>query len=100
MLDSKDPVGFLLPLAPYIERLVAVEIPGEPGSMSARMGIEAGEVVGLIADAATTIEGALSALARDAGAYEKRAPARVLICGSLHLAGAVLAANAFGQDLH
>lgn len=95
MLDSKDPVGFLMPMAPYIERLVAVEIPGEPGSMSARMGIEAGEVVGLNADAATTIEGALTALARDAGG-----PARVLICGSLHLAGAVLAANTFGHDLH
>ncbi|MBL8661085.1 MAG: bifunctional folylpolyglutamate synthase/dihydrofolate synthase [Rhodospirillales bacterium] len=95
MLDSKDPVGFLVPLAPYVERLVAVEIPSEPGSMSARMGIEAGEVVGIVADAATSIEGALEALARDCAA-----PARVLICGSLHLAGAALAANAFGSNLH
>ncbi len=95
ILDSKDPIGFLVPLAPYVERLVAVEIPGEPGSLSARMGIEAGEVVGLVSDAATSIEGALDALARDC-----HAPARVLICGSLHLAGAVLAANAFGHDLH
>ncbi|MGZ9033546.1 MAG: bifunctional folylpolyglutamate synthase/dihydrofolate synthase [Rhodospirillales bacterium] len=95
MLDSKDPIGFLLPLAPYVDRLVAVAVPDEPASLSPRMGIEAGEVVGLIADAATSIEGALSALARDADA-----PARVLICGSLYLAGAALAANAFGQDLH
>ncbi len=95
MLDSKDPIGFLLPLAPYVTRLVAVAVPDEPASLSPRMGIEAGEVVGLVADAATSIEGALTALARDADA-----PARVLICGSLYLAGAALAANAFGHDLH
>jgi len=95
MLDSKDPIGFLLPLAPYVARLVAVAVPDEPASLSPRMGIEAGEVVGLLADAATSIEGALTALARDADA-----PARVLICGSLYLAGAALAANAFGHDLH
>jgi dihydrofolate synthase / folylpolyglutamate synthase len=95
MLDSKDPIGFLLPLAPYVDRLVAVPVPDEPASLSPRMGIEAGEVVGLVADAATSIEGALAALARDA-----TAPARVLICGSLYLAGAAMAANAFGHDLH
>ncbi|MCU0893970.1 MAG: bifunctional folylpolyglutamate synthase/dihydrofolate synthase [Rhodospirillales bacterium] len=95
MLDSKDPIGFLLPLAPYVSRLVAVPVPDEPASLSPRMGIEAGEVVGLIADAATSLEGALAALARDEGP-----PARVLICGSLYLAGAALTANAFGHDLN
>lgn len=95
ILDNKDAVGFLLPLAPYVERLVAIEIPGEPSSLSPRMGIEAGEVVGLLADAANSLEGALSALARDA-----HGPSRVLICGSLYLAGAALSANEFGLDLH
>ncbi len=95
MLDSKDPIGFLLPLAPYVDRLIAIAIPNQPASLSPRMGIEAGEVVGLAADAATSLEGALSALARDA-----EGPARVLICGSLYLAGAALSANEFGLDLH
>jgi dihydrofolate synthase/folylpolyglutamate synthase len=95
MLESKDPIGFLVPLAPYVERLVAVAIPDEPATLSPRMGIEAGEVVGLVADAATSLEGALGGLAREGGP-----PARVLICGSLRLAGAALAANTFGHDLH
>lgn len=95
MMETKDAVGFLLPLAPYVSRLVAIPVPGEHASLSPRMGIEAGEVVGLLADAATSLEGALAALARDADG-----PARVLICGSLYLAGAALSANEFHLDLH
>ena len=95
MLDSKDPVGFLMPLMPYVTHLVVVEIPGEPGTMTASRGIAAGEVFGLKADAAASVRGALSALARD-----YNTAARVLICGSLHLAGTVLADNVFGESLH
>jgi dihydrofolate synthase/folylpolyglutamate synthase len=83
MLESKAPVDFLAPLARHAESLTAVAIPGEPASLTAeemagharRAGIER---VALAADPAE----ALAAL--------PPAPARVLICGSLYLAGAVL----------
>ncbi len=89
MLNSKQPVEFLTPLVPRSASLTAVAIPGEEASHSA------GESAGFARQAgaarvaqADSVPAALDALARDhAGAGS----ARVLICGSLYLAGKVLA---------
>jgi dihydrofolate synthase/folylpolyglutamate synthase len=88
MLDTKSPLEFLGPLAPHAASLSAVPVPGEPASLPAEALAAAGRSAGFAAAAAVSdVGGALAALAAGPG------PARVLICGSLYLAGSVLAEN-------
>ena len=87
MLRSKDPAGFLAPLAAVVDGLAAVAIPGEGASLGADELARAAREAGLEAEVAP---GVLEAV----GGIVERAPgARVLICGSLYLAGAVLREN-------
>jgi dihydrofolate synthase/folylpolyglutamate synthase len=88
MLRSKDVDSFLAPLAPAVARLAAVAIPGEEGSLSATETAAVALRHGIAATPAVSVADALRRLALAAGQ-----PARVLICGSLYLAGSVLAAN-------
>ena len=84
MLKTHDAAGFLTPLAPHVAALEAIAIPGEENSLSAEDAAAAARTVGLPARAHSSIETAVAAAA---------APrTRVLICGSLYLAGRVLAA--------
>jgi dihydrofolate synthase/folylpolyglutamate synthase len=88
MLSTKDEGGFLRPLAPLARSLRTVPVPDEPAS---RDPIEAAEVargLGMAAMPAPDIATALRAIV----ALEPQ-PARVLICGSLYLAGHVLRTN-------
>jgi dihydrofolate synthase/folylpolyglutamate synthase len=84
MLNTKDARGFLRPLAPQVRSLTGVSIPGEantlPGEETARLAAD----VGHRAQSAETLTAALRSIT--AAAPE----ARVLICGSLYLAGHVL----------
>lgn len=92
MLRSKDAAAFLSALAPWVEGLAAVSIPGEDASFGAEEAAALARKCGHHqAMAAENVAAALRrhAVARPAGAQ----PARVLICGSLYLAGAVLAEN-------
>ena len=89
MLASHDARAFLAPLAPMIASLSAIAIPGEAGSLSAEAAAEAARALGI---AAAPCAGIAEAVARAAGG----GPARVLICGSLYLAGRVLAENGAG----
>ena len=87
MINTKDVAGFLRPLAPHAASLTALSIPGNPAAVKPEEIAAAGQALGLA-----------SGTAPDAGAALKRvatadAPARVLICGSLYLAGTVLAGN-------
>ncbi len=88
MLNSKDPAAFLTPLAAVAASLVGVAIPGEVNSLSADEMAEAGKARGLPAEPAVDVASALSKL--KAG---QASPARILICGSLYLAGVVLSDN-------
>lgn len=90
MLASKEPAEFLAPLAPLVRRLRTVAIPGEDAALPPAAIATAGQSAG-IADAAPaeSVAAALDSLRTADG----RAPARVLICGSLYLAGAVLTEN-------
>jgi dihydrofolate synthase/folylpolyglutamate synthase len=89
MLNTKDAGGFLAPLAPRAEALYALTIPGEENPLPASRIAETARVLGIAAEETGSIGAALhTAIARNG------APARVLICGSLHLAGVVLADNA------
>ena len=87
MLNTKDSAGFLRPLAPHAEALIAVTIPGEQNPLPAEAIAAAARSVGLIATTAASVGAALSSISLNPP------PGRVLICGSLHLAGTVLAAN-------
>jgi dihydrofolate synthase / folylpolyglutamate synthase len=87
MLNTKDAGGFLAPLAPFVRLLQAVTIPGEENPHPAAQIVEDARAVGIPAFQADTIEAAL----RDV--VQREDAGRVLICGSLHLAGVVLAKN-------
>jgi dihydrofolate synthase/folylpolyglutamate synthase len=90
MLSTKDPVAFLKPLAPLLEDLNAVAIPGDHASLSAEQCVKAGTEVGLISSAFPSVEAALRAVV---DSHDDGPACRVLICGSLYLAGTVLAEN-------
>ncbi len=87
MLNTKDVRGYLEPLAPHVTRLHAVSIPGEANTLPAEVTRDAAIAAGIDAVTADTVAGALQAVARNAPG------ARVLICGSLYLAGSVLRDN-------
>jgi dihydrofolate synthase/folylpolyglutamate synthase len=87
MMNTKDAAGFIAPLAKHAESLVAVTIPGEPNAAPADAIADAARSVGLDAHSAQTVLDAVRSLGG------RRSSARVLICGSLYLAGKVLADN-------
>lgn len=87
MLNTKDVAGFLRPLAPHADSLTAVSIPGEQATLTAEQTSGIAAACGFTERQAGSVAEALAAIA----AEEPRA--RVLICGSLYLAGRVLREN-------
>lgn len=86
MLKTHDAAGFLGALAPFAARVAALTIPGEENARPAEDIVAIARGLGLAASAHATIAAAVAAAAAPG--------ARVLICGSLYLAGRVLAENA------
>lgn len=89
MMRTKAVEAYLRRLAPGAASLSAVPIPGEAGALDAAEAIGAAKDAGFAAEPFESVLDALEALTR----REPGGPARVLICGSLYLAGRVLAAN-------
>lgn len=87
MLNTKDVRGYMEPLAPHARRLHAISIPGEKNTLPAETTRDAALAAGMESVTADSVQAALSAIASEAP------HARVLICGSLYLAGAVLREN-------
>ncbi|MBA4492522.1 folylpolyglutamate synthase/dihydrofolate synthase family protein [Paracoccus sp. S1E-3] len=87
MLNTKDVAGYLRPLAEVALSLTAVSIPGEANTLPAATTREAAISVGLQATTAADVHHAVTTLA------EYHPGARLLICGSLYLAGIVLREN-------
>ncbi len=87
MLNTKDVAGYLRPLAQVAQSLTAVSIPGEANTLPASDTRKAAESVGLSATEAATPAEAVATLATT------HPGARLLICGSLYLAGQVLRDN-------
>jgi dihydrofolate synthase / folylpolyglutamate synthase len=88
MLRTKDIAGYLAPLAPRVESAQTVSIPGETATLTAEESASSARAAGIPAVEAASVDAALRRiLARGPGA-------RVLICGSLYLAGSVLRDNA------
>jgi dihydrofolate synthase/folylpolyglutamate synthase len=87
MLNTKDIAGYLRPVAAEARTLTAVSIPGEANTLSAEETQAAAAKAGIAADTAESVLSAVSRIAAtDPGA-------RILICGSLYLAGGVLREN-------
>lgn len=88
MMQTKDATRFIAPFKGLVERIYTVPIPGEPNAFSA-------EPLAEIACAenfdAVAVQSVPEALLRSASG---EVPARVLICGSLYLAGHVLKLHA------
>jgi dihydrofolate synthase / folylpolyglutamate synthase len=87
MLNTKDVTGYMTPLAPHVTRLHAVSIPGEKNTLPAEVTRDAALSAGIDAVAAPSVAAALADIASTSP------DARVLICGSLYLAGSVLREN-------
>lgn len=87
MLNTKDVTGYMLPLAPQVTRLHAVSIPGEKNTLPAEATRDSARAAGMDAVTAGSVAEALAGIAATSP------EARVLICGSLYLAGTVLREN-------
>ncbi len=91
MLRSKDAAGFLRPLAEVADRLVCVAVPGEDASADAADLAATAAGFGVPATTADSVDRAIATLA---DGRAEAPPRRLLICGSLYLAGRVLALDA------
>ncbi|MCA1456148.1 bifunctional folylpolyglutamate synthase/dihydrofolate synthase [Bradyrhizobium sp. BRP22] len=89
MMANKDASGFLANFAGLTRHIIAVEIPGRAGAMPPDRLADAARVFGMRVEIAASVEAALRALSQLA--YE--VPPRILITGSLYLAGHVLDVN-------
>jgi dihydrofolate synthase / folylpolyglutamate synthase len=87
MLNTKDVTGYMQPLAPHVARLYGVSIPNEKNTLLAGETVAAAHAAGIDAVAAETVATALAEIAKI------NPNARVLICGSLYLAGSILREN-------
>ena len=91
MLNNRDAVAFLHRLAPLAQSIQTVAIPGEENTHDPELVARAARHAGLDVRSASNITDAVRGLAgQPAG--------RVLICGSLYLAGAVLAMAGVDSD--
>ncbi len=89
MLANKDAHGFLANFAGLTRHIIAVPIPGQDNAMSPDALADAARALGMRVETTPGVEAALRRLTQLA--YE--VPPRILITGSLYLAGHVLALN-------
>jgi dihydrofolate synthase/folylpolyglutamate synthase len=89
MMANKDAGAFLANFAGLTRHIIAVQIPGRANAMPPDRLADAARALGMRVESAAGVEAALRTLARLA--YE--VPPRILITGSLYLAGHVLSAN-------
>ncbi len=89
MMANKDASGFLANFAGLTRHIITVPVPGRDNAMLPDRLADAARALGMRVETADSVGAALRALTRLA--YE--VPPRILITGSLYLAGPVLAAN-------
>jgi dihydrofolate synthase/folylpolyglutamate synthase len=89
MMANKDASAFLNNFAGLTRHIIAVPIPDQDNAMPPEKLADAARTLGMRVEIAAGVEAALRGIARLA--YE--VPPRILITGSLYLAGHVLAIN-------
>ncbi|MCF6197724.1 MAG: bifunctional folylpolyglutamate synthase/dihydrofolate synthase, partial [Emcibacter sp.] len=85
MMANKDAVGFLIPIAGHVAKFYGVKVMGEDSHNAVAI-TKLARKAGLNAQSAPSVAEALRLI-------EATGPIRVLICGSLYLAGQILAEN-------
>ena len=91
MLSNKDARAFFAPLSGHVDSLATIAIPGRADAYDAvQLALKADEA-GAEATPADSLEAGLALLGSQAKLYGK--PCNILICGSLYLAGHILAEN-------
>jgi dihydrofolate synthase/folylpolyglutamate synthase len=93
MLKTKDAVGFLSSFHGMARHIVTIAIEGEEASCGAGELYDAARASGLDASPADSLDDAMMQVSAWARARPFEGPPRILICGSLYLAGRVLAQN-------
>ncbi len=89
MITNKDASAFLANFASLTRHIIAVKIPDCDNAMPLDRLADAARALDMRVESSASVEAALQSLARHA--YE--VPPRILITGSLYLAGHVLSAN-------
>ena len=89
MLASKDSAGFLRNFTGLARRLIAVPVPGAEKGLTAEAVADAARAIGLPATSRDNLDEALDAARK----LDLEPPPRILITGSLYLAGEVLREN-------
>ena len=93
MLRTKDAVGFLSAFAGLARHVTTIAIDGEAASLGAGELYDAARAAGLDASPADDLNDAMLQVSAWSRARPGDGPPRILICGSLYLAGEVLAEN-------
>ncbi|WP_206378138.1 bifunctional folylpolyglutamate synthase/dihydrofolate synthase [Sneathiella limimaris] len=89
MLETKDQLNYLRHMQKFAQKAIMVPVPGEPASTPEKKLAELGRAAGLDCEYAVSVEDAADNLIP----YLMRKPCRLLIAGSLYLAGTVLRTN-------
>jgi dihydrofolate synthase / folylpolyglutamate synthase len=93
MLKTKDAVGYFLPFRGLAKHVTTIAIPGETASLGAGALYDAARAAGLEASPADDLADAMMQVSAWSRAREGEGVPRILICGSLYLAGKVLREN-------
>jgi dihydrofolate synthase / folylpolyglutamate synthase len=93
MLKTKDAIGYFVPFRGLARHVTTIAIEGEAASIGAGALYDAARVAGLSASPADDLTDAMMQVSAWSRARDGEPPPRILICGSLYLAGKVLAEN-------
>jgi dihydrofolate synthase/folylpolyglutamate synthase len=93
MLKTKDSEGFFAPFRGLARHVTTVTIDGEDASRGAGELYDMARAVGMEASPADDLDDAMMQVDAWTRGRKGEAPPRILICGSLYLAGKVLAEN-------
>jgi dihydrofolate synthase / folylpolyglutamate synthase len=93
MLKTKDAVGYLLPFRGIAKHVTTIAIAGEQASLGAGALYDAARMAGLEASPADDLLDAMMQVSAWSRARESEGAPRILVCGSLYLAGQVLRDN-------
>ncbi len=93
MLANKDALGYLRAFDGLVRHVVTVGIPGEEASMGAGALYDVARRAGLDSAPAEDLDDAMLQIHAWTRLDDTDVPPRILICGSLYLAGKVLAEN-------
>ncbi|HEY2008742.1 MAG TPA: folylpolyglutamate synthase/dihydrofolate synthase family protein [Rhizomicrobium sp.] len=93
MLSNKDALGYLRAFNGLARHVVTVAIPGEPNSLGAGALYDAARKAGLDSAPAEDLDDAMLQVTAWTRLDNHDVAPRILICGSLYLAGKVLAEN-------